>query len=318
MSSVPRDKAGVGSAMNDTTREVGTTLGVAVLGSILSSGYTSNLGDVANAAGAAQHAVEGSLAGARLGPTGRGHGRREHSRCCQGRVGARPAVVDDDRCRHRARRRSAPRGSCSWRSRSPTPKNTTGDEELPAPEGVLLAWPIDRQPNTSAICSSSGGGPCTRNVVTQVSPPPRQLVADLLRRTDQGDVLHHRERYGAIASRLRPRGRVLGSGRPPPRSPCARTRRVEVHGLGAHPADVEREHRTHEVGGLDVVVDDHRARIDATSKSSNGCVARRVGRSPPPAHRGRRRPSSVRSRSAASRRRSRRRARRSSVPRRRG
>ena len=41
MSSVPRDKAGVGSAMNDTTREVGTTLGVAVLGSILSSGYTS-------------------------------------------------------------------------------------------------------------------------------------------------------------------------------------------------------------------------------------------------------------------------------------
>ena len=44
MSSVPRDKAGVGSAMNDTTREVGTTLGVAVLGSILSSGYTSNLG----------------------------------------------------------------------------------------------------------------------------------------------------------------------------------------------------------------------------------------------------------------------------------
>ncbi len=29
MSSVPRDKAGVGSAMNDTTREVGTTLGVA-------------------------------------------------------------------------------------------------------------------------------------------------------------------------------------------------------------------------------------------------------------------------------------------------
>ncbi|MGZ4702116.1 MAG: MFS transporter, partial [Ilumatobacteraceae bacterium] len=44
MSSVPRDKAGVGSAMNDTTREVGTTLGVAVLGSILSSGYNSNLG----------------------------------------------------------------------------------------------------------------------------------------------------------------------------------------------------------------------------------------------------------------------------------
>ena len=43
MSSVPRDKAGVGSAMNDTTRELGTTLGVAILGSILSSTYASNL-----------------------------------------------------------------------------------------------------------------------------------------------------------------------------------------------------------------------------------------------------------------------------------
>jgi EmrB/QacA subfamily drug resistance transporter len=65
MSSVPRDKAGVGSAMNDTTREVGTTLGVAVLGSILSSGYTSNLGSaVTSLPEAARHTAEGSLAGA--------------------------------------------------------------------------------------------------------------------------------------------------------------------------------------------------------------------------------------------------------------
>ena len=65
MSSVPRDKAGVGSAMNDTTREVGTTLGVAILGSILSSGYTSNLGGaVSGLPESARHAAEGSLAGA--------------------------------------------------------------------------------------------------------------------------------------------------------------------------------------------------------------------------------------------------------------
>jgi len=65
MSSVPRDKAGVGSAMNDTTREVGTTLGVAVLGSILSSGYTSNLGGaVTGLPAAARQTAEGSLAGA--------------------------------------------------------------------------------------------------------------------------------------------------------------------------------------------------------------------------------------------------------------
>jgi EmrB/QacA subfamily drug resistance transporter len=65
MSSVPRDKAGIGSAMNDTTREVGTTLGVAILGSILSSGYTSKIGGIASGLSApAQQAVEGSLAGA--------------------------------------------------------------------------------------------------------------------------------------------------------------------------------------------------------------------------------------------------------------
>lgn len=39
MASMPLGKAGVGSAVNDTAREVGGSLGVAVLGSMLSSGY---------------------------------------------------------------------------------------------------------------------------------------------------------------------------------------------------------------------------------------------------------------------------------------
>jgi EmrB/QacA subfamily drug resistance transporter len=39
MGSLPREKAGVGSAMNDTTRQVGGAIGVALLGSILSSRY---------------------------------------------------------------------------------------------------------------------------------------------------------------------------------------------------------------------------------------------------------------------------------------
>jgi EmrB/QacA subfamily drug resistance transporter len=39
MGSLPEDKAGVGSAVNDTTREVGGALGVAVLGSITASSY---------------------------------------------------------------------------------------------------------------------------------------------------------------------------------------------------------------------------------------------------------------------------------------
>ncbi len=41
MSAVPHAKAGVGSAVNDTTREVGGALGIAVLGSIGSAAYRS-------------------------------------------------------------------------------------------------------------------------------------------------------------------------------------------------------------------------------------------------------------------------------------
>lgn len=43
MGSLPREKAGVGSAVNDTTRQVGGALGVAILGSLLSSGYASRV-----------------------------------------------------------------------------------------------------------------------------------------------------------------------------------------------------------------------------------------------------------------------------------
>ena len=43
MGSLPKAKAGIGSAMNDVVREVGGTLGVAVLGSVLSSGYASGM-----------------------------------------------------------------------------------------------------------------------------------------------------------------------------------------------------------------------------------------------------------------------------------
>ncbi|MCU1456860.1 MAG: drug resistance transporter [Actinomycetia bacterium] len=39
MGSLPRSKAGIGSAMNDTTRQMGGAVGVAVLGSVLASSY---------------------------------------------------------------------------------------------------------------------------------------------------------------------------------------------------------------------------------------------------------------------------------------
>jgi len=45
MGSLPRAKAGVGSAVNDTTREIGGALGVAVLGSVMSSTYRPRVSD---------------------------------------------------------------------------------------------------------------------------------------------------------------------------------------------------------------------------------------------------------------------------------
>jgi hypothetical protein len=38
-SALPRDRQGIASALNDVTREIGTALGVALLGAVLSAGY---------------------------------------------------------------------------------------------------------------------------------------------------------------------------------------------------------------------------------------------------------------------------------------
>ena len=74
MGSLPPAKAGVGSAMNDTTRQVGGALGVAVLGSVLSSGYTARL-DTTSATAVPAQARDGIGAAMRIadhlpGPTG--------------------------------------------------------------------------------------------------------------------------------------------------------------------------------------------------------------------------------------------------------
>src|SRR5262245_3300175 len=64
MSAVPRDRAGIGSAMNDTTRELGGALGVAVLGSLVTSQYTSGISGVAAQFPAQlQDTIEASIGG---------------------------------------------------------------------------------------------------------------------------------------------------------------------------------------------------------------------------------------------------------------
>jgi hypothetical protein len=51
MGSLSADKAGVGSAVNDTTRELGGTLGVAIVGSVFASVYSGQLGSAPALAG---------------------------------------------------------------------------------------------------------------------------------------------------------------------------------------------------------------------------------------------------------------------------
>lgn len=62
MGSLPRDKAGVGSAVNDTTRQVGGALGVAIIGSVVTSIYASHVADLAGRFGLTGPALAGSKA----------------------------------------------------------------------------------------------------------------------------------------------------------------------------------------------------------------------------------------------------------------
>ena len=65
MSAVPPRRAGSGSAMNDATRELGSALGVAVLGSVAASRYAAQMSDaLGQLPGGDQNAARASLAGA--------------------------------------------------------------------------------------------------------------------------------------------------------------------------------------------------------------------------------------------------------------
>src|SRR5439155_22697856 len=75
MSSVPTSKAGMGAGMNDTTRELGGSLGVAVLGSVLASQYAAHVsgatgGLPATAAATAKASLAGALHVATTLPAG--------------------------------------------------------------------------------------------------------------------------------------------------------------------------------------------------------------------------------------------------------
>jgi len=82
MSALPRERAGAGSALNNTARQVAVAMGVAVLGSLVASVYRGELSGLlarlpaglpAQVRHAAGESIEGTLAlAARLGPAGEG------------------------------------------------------------------------------------------------------------------------------------------------------------------------------------------------------------------------------------------------------
>ena len=68
LAAVPKNRSGMGSAMNDTVRELGGALGIAVLGAVISAGYSSGVTDAtAGLPPELAEAAEGSLATAVLG-----------------------------------------------------------------------------------------------------------------------------------------------------------------------------------------------------------------------------------------------------------
>jgi EmrB/QacA subfamily drug resistance transporter len=80
MGSLPRNKAGVGSAMNDTTRQMGGALGVAIIGSILATVYRPGVTDALTSMGApanvitqAQDSVGGAIEAAASLPANLGN-----------------------------------------------------------------------------------------------------------------------------------------------------------------------------------------------------------------------------------------------------
>src|SRR5205814_8459908 len=60
MGSLPPAKAGVGSAMNDTTRQFGGALGVAVIGSVLATAYRPAVTSRLRTLGVTQDVIDGA------------------------------------------------------------------------------------------------------------------------------------------------------------------------------------------------------------------------------------------------------------------
>ena len=119
MGVLPEAKMSVGSAINDTTRVAGGALGVAVLGSLLASGYRGDMDSIAGAPEMARDSLAGALA----------HGQPAADRRRAGGVRERDADRDA------RRRRRGPRGRAD-RRRVPAGREARARAARP--------WPLER------------------------------------------------------------------------------------------------------------------------------------------------------------------------------
>ena len=204
MSAVPLGRAGVGSAMNDTTRELGGALGVAVLGSLVASRYDSQIisGAIAGLPASAHAVADSGLSGAltvgnrsagRRAPTSRRHGP---GRLCVGHVVA--TLVGAIVAAHRLGDR------LSQAALDPAGTGVAGPEAHPATVGDELTVP------RSSDAAAQGRG----------RPVPSSPVIDVRRlRTDLAGV--------KAAMARRPRPELLGAAR--------RRRRARSGSCGSSP-----------------------------------------------------------------------------------
>ena len=119
MGAVPKEKAGVASAMNDVTRQVGGALGTAVIGSLVASFYGSRVADAASGLpSGTQDAVKDSLGGADA---------------VAGAAPGRPGLVAGPQRGERVHRRPGPRALRRRRSRPSWPPSSSSAACPPAP-----------------------------------------------------------------------------------------------------------------------------------------------------------------------------------------
>ncbi len=162
MTTVPAHQAGAGSAINDTIREVGGALGVAIVGSLSAAVYRSRLGSVlaaAHAPGHVVHAATSSVAAADAVGR-RPAGRRARAR---GRRARRLHALDGDGhagrrgrgARRRRRRVLRPAAAPAAAAPGGRSRGKPGGRRRTRPGSLPRPGPLSRQPARPAAAGRS-------------------------------------------------------------------------------------------------------------------------------------------------------------------